>query len=96
MRHSQQCASKPAGMCSVEAQGRERLAWLSIRVIEGVGPETSLDVRNLLVGINTIGANQRWLHQKAQMPSCLSAAAPRPGTLLLFGAGDTATWKLRH
>jgi len=59
-----------------------------IRVIEGVDPETSFDVGGNLVGINTIGGDQKDGFTKAQMAELLgSAAAPRPAPCCCFGAG---------
>ncbi|APD47773.1 aspartate--tRNA ligase [Synechococcus sp. CS-602] len=81
---------KPGGDVFSEAQAAGAAGLAFIRVIEGVDPETSFDVGGNLVGINTIGAIKDGF-TKAQMAELLERSGATPGTLLLFGAGDTAT-----
>jgi len=81
---------KPGGDVFSEAQAAGAGGLAFIRVSEGVDPETSFDIGGNRVGINTIGAIKDGF-TKAQMAELLERSGAAPGTLLLFGAGDTAT-----
>ncbi len=81
---------KPGGDVFSEAQKAGAGGLAFIRVNEVGDHETSFDVGGSQVGIGTIGAIRDGF-KKEQMEEVLERAGATPGTLLLFGAGDTAT-----
>ncbi len=81
---------KPGGDVFSEAQAAGAGGLAFIRVNASDDHETSFDVGGSQVGISTIGAIRDGF-TKAQMEELLERTGAQPGTLLLFGAGDTAT-----
>jgi aspartyl-tRNA synthetase len=81
---------KPGGDVFAEAQAAGAGGLAFIRVNEIGEPKSSFDVLGSNVGIGTIGAIRDGF-TKQQMEELLARTKAQPGTLLLFGAGDTAT-----
>ena len=81
---------KPGGDVFSEAQKAGAGGLAFIRVSESGGSGTAFCVGGRQVDITTIGAIRDGF-TAAQMEELLARAGAEPGTLLLFGAGDTAT-----
>jgi aspartyl-tRNA synthetase len=83
---------KPGGDVFSEAQaaGAGGLAFIRVNESNGIESSFSLGDSGRQVGITTIGAIKEGF-SKQQIEELLQRTGAQPGTLLLFGAGDTAT-----